>query len=231
MITGFGVSESVKHYFDIWGKEIESKKVIVQGWGNVGASAAYYLAQAGFIIVGIIDKNGGLINEKGFSFNDIKKLFLNKKSNELTSPNLLSYEEINNIIWDISADVFIPCAASRLINLEHIERLIQSGLTLIASGANVPFADQEIFYGPIAEYADKRLSVIPDFISNCGMARVFAYLMEERRDDLNDYAIFNDCSIIIRNALVECFNTSSNPNLIMSNALEIALKKLTLKKK
>jgi glutamate dehydrogenase/leucine dehydrogenase len=61
MITGFGVSESVKHYFDIWGKEIESKKVIVQGWGNVGASAAYYLAQAGFIIVGIIDKNGGLI--------------------------------------------------------------------------------------------------------------------------------------------------------------------------
>ena len=33
----------------------------------------------------------------------------------------------------------------------------------------------EIFYGPIAEHADGKVSVIPDFIANCGMARVFAY--------------------------------------------------------
>ncbi len=37
--------------------------------------------------------------------------------------------------------------------------------------------DKEIFFGPIAEYADDKISVIPDFISNCGMASVFAYLM------------------------------------------------------
>tara|TARA_B100000902_G_scaffold370625_1_gene395895 strand:+ start:289 stop:1530 length:1242 start_codon:yes stop_codon:yes gene_type:complete len=229
MITGFGVSESVKHYFDIWGKDAKSKKVLVQGWGNVGASAAYYLAQSGFKIVGIIDKNGGVINEQGFSFDDIKKLFLDKESNKLISSNLLSFEEINNVIWDIPADVFIPCAASRLITQEHVDRLLKSGLTLIASGANVPFADKEIFYGPIAEYADQKLSVIPDFISNCGMARVFAYLMEERRDDLNDYAIFKDCSIIIRNALLECYSNSSKSNYITSAALEIALKKLIYK--
>ena len=34
-------------------------------------NAAYYLAQAGAIIVGIIDKNGGLIDKNGFSFDKI----------------------------------------------------------------------------------------------------------------------------------------------------------------
>ena len=48
--------------------------------------------------------------------------------------------------------------------------MISSGVELISSGANVPFSDPEIFYGPIAELADKKISLIPDFISNCGMA-------------------------------------------------------------
>ena len=229
MITGFGVAESVKHYFDIWGGNIKDKKVLIQGWGNVGASAAYYLAKSGFSIVGIIDKKGGLINEGGFTFKEIEDLFLSKKNNKLTSSNLLSFDDTNNIIWDISADVFIPCAASRLITLDHVDRLIKSGVHLIASGANVPFADKEIFYGPIAEHADKHLSVIPDFISNCGMARVFAYLMEERRNELSDDGIFKDCSASIRNALLECYESNSTTNYITSSALEIALKKLLIK--
>jgi len=41
---------------------------------------------------------------------------------------------------------------------------------------NVPFADKEIFFGSIMEYTDERVSLIPDFISNCGMARVLPIL-------------------------------------------------------
>jgi len=226
MITGFGVSESVKHYYDIWGIESNDKRVLVQGWGNVAASAAYYLAKSGFKIVGIIDKNGGVINKDGFSFEDVERMFLQKESNQLKVSNILSFEEVNNLIWDVPADVFIPCAASRLLTLEHVNRLIKSGLSLIASGANVPFADREIFYGPIAEHADHHLSVIPDFISNCGMARVFAYLMNKRRLDVTDKGLFQDCSQVIKKALLECYNHNSDHKHITSTALEIALKKL-----
>ena len=49
---------------------------------------------------------------------------------------------------------------------------------------------KEIFFGPIAEYADDNISIIPDFISNCGMARVFAYLMSNDLGNLEDEAIF-----------------------------------------
>ena len=66
MITGYGVSEAVNHYYDIYGGSIEGKKVIIQGWGNVGAAAAYYQAQSGAKIVGIIEKLVALSIQKGF---------------------------------------------------------------------------------------------------------------------------------------------------------------------
>ena len=155
---------------------------------------------------------------------------LNKKNNQLQIDNMLSFDEIDDVIWKTHADVFIPCAASRLLTLDNINSLIDSGVSLIACGANVPFADKEIFYGSIAEYADKNLSVIPDFISNCGMARVFAYLMDERRIELNDQAIFNDCSKVIYEALLDCYNYREQKTNITANALELALKKINKQK-
>ena len=56
LITGWGVAESVRHFYDLYGGELAGKRVLVQGWGNVGSAAAYYLAQAGARIVGIIDR-------------------------------------------------------------------------------------------------------------------------------------------------------------------------------
>jgi glutamate dehydrogenase/leucine dehydrogenase len=225
MITGYGVAESVKHYYSIYGGELKGKKVIVQGWGNVGAAGAYYLAQSGAKIVGIIDREGGLINEEGFSFEAIKKLFLLKEGNQLKADNMLSYEEVNKRIWSLDAQVFIPCAASRLITKEQVEMMIQSGMEVIAAGANVPFADQEIFFGPIAEYTDSKISIIPDFISNCGMARVFAYLMTNSVE-MTDEGIFNDTSTTIKTAMEEAHEVSSSKTNIAKTAFTIALNKL-----
>ncbi len=225
MITGYGVAESVKHYYSIYGGDLKGKKVIVQGWGNVGAAGAYYLAQSGAKIVGIIDREGGLINEEGFSFEAIKELFLLKEGNQLKADNMLSYEEVNKRIWSLDAQVFIPCAASRLITKEQVEMMIQSGMEVIAAGANVPFADQEIFFGPIAEYTDSKISIIPDFISNCGMARVFAYLMTNSVE-MTDEGIFNDTSTTIKTAMEEAHEVSSSKTNIAKTAFTIALNKL-----
>lgn len=226
MITGYGVSESVKHFYDIWGGSLKGKRVIVQGWGNVASAGAYYLAQEGALIVGIIDRVGGLINKDGFSMEEIRSLFLNKNGNELSHPNLLSFDEIHAQIWDLPAEVFIPCAASRLITQNQLERMIKAGVEVISSGANVPFADPEIFFGPIAEYADQHLSVIPDFISNCGMARVFAYLMSNDLKVISDQGIFEDTSATIQKALQDTFAKNASKTGIAKSAFEIALNQL-----
>ncbi|GGH01826.1 amino acid dehydrogenase [Polaribacter pacificus] len=225
MITGFGVAEAVRHYYDIYGGSVVGKKAVVQGFGNVGSAAAYYLAQMGAKVVGIIDRNGGVVKEEGFTFDEIKQFFLNKDGNTLVADNMIPFEEINSTIWNLNCEIFAPCAASRLVQQEQINQMIASGLEVISCGANVPFADQEIFFGSIMEDTDKKVSLIPDFISNCGMARVFAYFME-RRVEMTDEAIFEDTSNTIKKALQKTFTRSASKTRISETAFEIALKEL-----
>ena len=200
---------------------------IIQGFGNVGSAAAYYLAQMGAKVVGIIDRAGGVINEDGFSFEEIQNFFLNKKGNSLMADpdQLIPFEEINERIWTLQTEIFAPCAASRLITKDQISQMIDTGLEVISCGANVPFADKEIFFGPIMEYTDGRVSLIPDFVSNCGMARVFAYFMNPDVP-ITDKAIFGDVSETIRKALLDVHSENDSLVHISSTALEIALKKL-----
>jgi glutamate dehydrogenase/leucine dehydrogenase len=226
MITGYGVAESIKHYYSIWGGSLKDKKVIVQGWGNVGSAAAFYLAQSGAKIVGIIDRVGGLINTDGYGFEEVQDLFLNKNGNELVSESMESYDNINARIWDTPADVFIPCAGSRMISQEQLNRMITSGVKVISAGANVPFADPEIFFGSIAEHADESLALIPDFIANCGMARVFAYLMSNDLKKLEDDEIFEDTSNTIKQALEATHKVNATSNGLAKSAFEIALNQL-----
>lgn len=225
MITGYGVAEAVRHYYDIYGGDVKGKRAVVQGFGNVGAAAAYYLAQMGAKVVGIIDVVGGLINEDGFTFDEITELYRQKKGNNLHADNLIPFAEMNQKIWELETQIFAPCAASRLITKEQIDTMIDSGLEVISCGANVPFADKEIFFGPIMEHTDSKVSLIPDFISNCGMARVFAYFMEGKVQML-DEAIFNDTSTIIKNAIQKVHDKKSDKINISATAFEIALEQL-----
>ena len=225
LITGYGVSETIIHYYSIYGGELKGKRVIIQGWGNVAGAAAYYLAQAGAIIVGIIDKSGGLVKAQGYSFEEIKSLLENRSSNFLETDNMLSFEQANEKIWNVGAEIFVPAAASRLLTQTQLDSMIDNGLEVISSGANVPFADKEIFFGPISKSADERVSVLPDFIANCGMARVFAYLMEDNVE-MTDKAIFADTSDCIKNALIKSHSVNNNKTNISKTAFEIALKQL-----
>ena len=225
MITGYGVAEAVRHFYNIYGGDVKGKKAIVQGFGNVGSAAAYYLAEMGAKVVGIIDRDGGVMNENGFSFEEIKTFFLNKDGNKLVAENMIPFEEINKNIWTMGAEIFAPCAASRLVTQDQVDSMIGAGLEVISCGANVPFADKAIFFGPIMEHVDAKISLIPDFISNCGMARVFAYFME-KKVKLNDEAIFVDASETIRKALEKAHALNNSKTNISATAFEIALKQL-----
>lgn len=222
MITGWGVAEAVRHYYELWGGNMNGKFAVIQGWGNVAAAAAFYLAKNGVRINGIIDRDGGLINEKGFGFEEIRDLFLNRKGNALYHPDMLSFEEVNKRIWDLPMEIFIPGAASRLITQDQAERMVASGVEVISCGANVPFADKEIFMGPVSEYMDNHTAVIPDFIANCGMARVFGYLMKQG-SEVNDLAILKDVSNIIRQALIRVHQFNPKTTGISAKGLELSL--------
>ncbi|MBI1768876.1 MAG: amino acid dehydrogenase, partial [Bacteroidetes bacterium] len=188
MCTGYGVAQAVRHYYELWNGNLKGKRVVVQGWGNVGAAAGFYLSQMGVKVVGILTREGGLINQSGFSHEEICKLVIDRESNRLVTPDLLSFEITNKKIWDLDFEIFIPAAASRLVTKQQVDKMISSGVEVFSCGANVPFADPEIFFGPTGLDADEKISIVPDFIANCGMARVFAYFMESEAS-MEDAAI------------------------------------------
>lgn len=229
LITGYGVAESLKHYFDIYKQtNIENKRVIIQGWGNVAGACGYYLAQQGAKIIGIIDRNFGIIEENGIDFVDVIQIFGSRKNNEIAPnsyKNIISNEEANSKIWDMPADIFVPGAASNLVHQEQIQKLIQNGLQTIACGANNPFKDNDLFFGTTAQYVDEQCSLIPDFIANCGMARLFAYLMQ-RNITISDHEIFSDISNTIRDAFFDVYKKNTSKFNLTTNAIAIALKKL-----
>lgn len=227
MITGFGVAESVRHFYHLWGGNITEKRAIIQGWGNVGATAALYLAKYGVKVVGIIDRGGGLIVPEGLDLTAIKKLFYDRKGNQLLADGLESFQSCNAKIWKVGAEVFIPAAASRLVSKAQAEQLVENGLEVVACGANVPFSDPQIFYGPIAEYVDRHVSLISDFIANCGMARTFAYLMDPQGDaQVTDEGIFNDVSTTILKALQKVHAENPSRTGMAGTAFKIALRDL-----
>ncbi len=225
-ITGYGVAESVRHYYSIFkNTDLKNKRAIIQGWGNVASAAACFLANEGVRVVGIIDRDGGILHPEGLTLNEVKHLFDTKKGNKLSSPDLIPFAEVNDRIWDAGAEIFIPGAASKLLSEHQVQRLISGGLEVMACGANVPFTDDDVFFGPTANRTDAQIALIPDFIANCGMARVFAYLMQPEVE-LTDEAIFQDVSNIIRAALAEVYAHEPSGKYIAGKALELALGKL-----
>jgi glutamate dehydrogenase/leucine dehydrogenase len=226
LITGFGVAESVRHFYDIYhGTSLEGKTAIIQGWGNVASAAASYLSLSGVRILGIIDREGGVISPEGLGMEEVKELFVRKQGNKLVADELLPFEVVNERIWSLGADIFIPGAASKLVSRAQVEQLVAGGTEVISCGANVPFVDDGVFFGPTAVWADEQLSLIPDFIANCGMARVFAYFMEADAE-MTDEAIFNDVSATIRGALENLKAHYPGQQFIASNALNDALQQI-----
>ena len=224
MITGYGVAQSVIHYYSIWKNGFGSdKSVLIQGWGNVGASAGFFLSKAGFKIKGIMDKEGYVLSKEGFTKEAVKGFFLNKENNILNSKEKVFDDKTN--FWNHKSDVFLPCAGSRLVSRSNLDNLIKNGCELIASGANVPFDNEEILYGKVMEYADNTISVIPDFIANCGMARTFGYCMQ-KENEISSKAIFKDVSDTIYRSLKTIFSMNSKATQISQKAIAIAIKKI-----
>jgi glutamate dehydrogenase/leucine dehydrogenase len=225
MCTGFSVARAVKTYYDKWGGDIKKKRAVIQGWGNVGAAVGFFLTQMGVKVVAIVSHEGGLINQQGFSLEEIKSLVTSKNGNKLVSKNMLPFFMANQKIWDLEFEIFVPAAASRLIIKDQIDRMIASKIEVFPCAAHVPFFDPEIFLGPIGLYADEKFSVIPDFIANCGRARAATYFMENDVPE-NDESIFNDIANTVQQALEKTHKLNPYRTGIAQASFEIALKQL-----
>ena len=173
LATGFGVAESVAFAYTAQGQSLRGKRVTIEGFGAVGTATAYFIAQLGARIVGVSAIDG---------YTGKPRLAI--ASQGLPVEQLISHHgqfgSIQSVdataaadLCDIEADVFVPAATTGTINAERLARLRRVGVTMIAPGANSPFSDASV-----EAEADQLMTVLPDFVVNCGMARTFAYFLQ-----------------------------------------------------
>jgi glutamate dehydrogenase/leucine dehydrogenase len=225
MCAGYGVAESVKHYYELWGGDLTKKRAVIQGWGNVGAATGFFLAQLGVKIVAIVSHEGGLINQHGFTLDEIKGLVVNRNGNKLVSKQMLPFFMVNQKIWELEFEIFVPAATSRLIIKDQVDRMISSKLEVFPCAAHTPFFDPEMFIGPIGLYADENFAMIPDFIANSGRARVCTNLMENEMA-LSDEEVFFDISRTIRDAMIKIHTLNPFKTGLAQASYELAFKQL-----
>lgn len=137
---------------------VEGKKVIVQGLGNVGYHAAKFFQDAGAIIVGLAEYEGGIYNAKGL---DLYKVVDHRKS----TGSILGFPGATDIknsteTMEMDCDILIPAALENVINGTNAARIKAK---IIGEGAN----------GPLTPEADEILSakgtmIIPDMYLNAG---------------------------------------------------------------
>jgi glutamate dehydrogenase/leucine dehydrogenase len=205
VITGFGVATSLATFYAMTGDSLHGKRVLVEGFGAVGGSTAYYLHEMGARVVGVISYLPG---SRKFRWHaepvglDVPGLFAHREGTSGTDlPAAGGVENADPAgFWNEKADIFIPAATSYTIDSPRIEILRRLGVHVIACGANTPFADRDLGSCAVQREADRAFSIIPDFIANCGMARTFAYLMDDGAE-VTEAAIEADVAATIRNAL------------------------------
>lgn len=184
MITGYGVAESVLSWYEHRGEPIAGQRILVEGFGDVGGAAAYYLHEAGAKVVGAICQASSQprvfrwwIDPAGLDVPDL--LARREGPQRALLPTGGREGGDASVFWQTEADVFIPAATSYTIDPARLDQLAAAGVRVISCGANTPFSDRDLGVYEVQKAADERFAVIPDFIANCGMARLFAYLMED----------------------------------------------------
>jgi glutamate dehydrogenase (NAD(P)+) len=155
--TGRGIVFVLYQAAKSLGQELRGKKVVVQGFGNVGGTAARLLWNDGCTIAGISDVNGGVWNPEGI---DVRQL----QAHVAETGSVAGFpggEPIgNDQILEQPCDVLIPAAVDSVINDRNADRIKALLIAEAANGPTTPEAD--------AILRDRGVTVIPDILCNSG---------------------------------------------------------------
>lgn len=205
LVTGYGVAVAARRLLELQGRSVDGTRVLIEGFGCVGGSAALYLARWGATIVGLVDLRGGLVAPSGLSRQEIERLLRRQSSNELPVDPGPESEAARDEFWKTPADVLVSAAASGTLTAERLDSLGAIGVHSIISGSNHPFWASEPGDTELEEVADRQFAVAPDFIANCGVASAYSRLMLSA-DPLSADRVFD----LVRETIVDALDAAAD---------------------
>lgn len=211
--TSYGGLVILEHYLtehpEILKKEKKEIAIAIQGFGNVGANIALLLFRAGYRIIAVSDKSGGLIKPEGL---DIERLFeISKQGNELKDscyPTEIQEIEIpcrhisNEELLELNVDIVIPAALENQVTSENAGK-IKAPVIL------------EMANGPVTAGADEILKkqgkiMIPDIIANAGgvVGSYFEWVQNRRGEMWTEEKVLRKVETMMKEAFGEVIQLS-----------------------
>lgn len=226
VITGYGVARAVLGWYDRTGRDPDGMRVLLEGFGNVGAAAGLYLARAGALLVGVSDAEKALIDPAGLDAAAVERLIVDGPDRLLPDDDRCRRGAARDAFLDVPADVFVCAASSGTVVERTLDRLEAAGVEAIACGANQPFGEREPGDTGVHREADDRFAVLADFLANCGMARTHSYLMEDGAST-DATAIFDAVDATITTALDEVLDRAERTDRgLMAATLSLGLDRI-----
>jgi glutamate dehydrogenase (NADP+) len=165
--TGYGCVYFASEMLATRNETIEGKTCLVSGSGNVAQFTVEKVIELGGKVVTLSDSGGFIYDEEGI---DAKKLEFIKRLKNIRRGRIKEYVDKysqatyteadstldHNPLWALKGDCAFPSATENEINGKDAMNLINSGVTMISEGANMPstpeavdvFLDNKILYGP-----------------------------------------------------------------------------------
>ena len=155
--TGRGIVYALYQAARRLGQELRGRRVVVQGFGNVGSVAARLLWREGCVIAGIGDIKGGIWNPDGLDMRQLEA-HVAESGSVVGFPGAEPVSSADLLVQP--CDVLLPAAVGSVIHAGNAERI---KATIVAEGANAPTtpeADQIL--------RERGVTVIPDILANAG---------------------------------------------------------------
>ncbi|WP_068433978.1 NADP-specific glutamate dehydrogenase [Piscicoccus intestinalis] len=175
--TGYGTVYFVKEMLADAGDDLDGKRVVVSGSGNVAIYAIEKAAQLGATVVACSDSNGFVVDEQGLDVELLREV-KEKRRERLTAYAEARGGSVRHVtdgsIWSVPCDVALPCATQNELDGQAARTLIDNGVRVVAEGANMPCTPEAVHL-----FQESHVLFAPGKASNAGGVATSALEMQQ----------------------------------------------------
>ena len=174
--TGYGCVYLTQEMMRAHGADMSGAKVIVSGSGNVAIYATQKAQELGATVIGVSDSSGWVHAPNGIDVELLRDI----KENRRERINCYAEEatgvtfHTDGSIWDLEADVALPCATQNELNGDHARTLADNGVRFVAEGANMPSTPEAI-----EVFRERGIHFAPGKAANAGGVATSALEMQQ----------------------------------------------------
>ena len=180
--TGYGLLYIVDELLRSHGGDIKGKTVVVSGAGNVAIYAIEKAQQLGAKVVTCSDSTGWVYDPDGIDVAALKEIKEVKRARLTEYKNYRPNSEYHDGrgVWQIKADIALPCATQNELGIEDAKALVANKVIAVAEGANMPTTEEATKY-----LQDNGVFFIPGKAANAGGVATSALEMSQNSERLS----------------------------------------------